>query len=121
MKFSKNGGRMKIKKKLVLQAKGKDFLSNIKYKKEKLCVLLLGMFLSPIVLADDGDAVATFVEGLCNLLSGKIARSIGVLAIIFMGYRTLSGRMDWRLAATITIGMGLIIGGAYYGSTLFGS
>lgn len=67
------------------------------------------------------DAVTEIVFNLCDYLSGNVAKAIAVLVIIALGYRTLAGRMDWRVAGTIAVGLGLIIGGSYYGSVLLGS
>jgi type IV secretory pathway VirB2 component (pilin) len=66
------------------------------------------------------DAVSEIVLNLCDYLSGNVAKAIGVLVIIGLGYRTLVGRMDWRTAGSIAVGLGLIIGGSYYGSVLLG-
>ena len=87
-------------------------------------VLFLMMFLIPsfaYAYGGNGDEVTSIIQNLCAYLSGTVAKAIGILAIIFMGYRTLSGRMDWRLGGTIAIGLGLIIGGAYYGGMLLGN
>lgn len=117
--------------KMLMQTK--LFLSNklsglqrlkMKFSRERIALFLM-IFLMPTFAyaygGSGGDEVTSIVQNLCSYLSGSVAKAIGILAIIFMGYRTLSGRMDWRLGGTIAIGLGLIIGGAYYGGMLLGN
>jgi type IV secretion system protein VirB2 len=94
-----------------------------KYLKRFLSGTVVGLSLfclasEPALAAN--DAVSQVVFNLCRYLSGPVAKAIGVLSIISLGYRTLTGRMDWRFAASVAIGLGLIIGGSYYGSVLIG-
>ncbi len=109
----------------VSKLKIEEFKKHTKNKvlKERIALFLVISLLPTFAYAygSGGDEVTSIIQNLCAYLSGTVAKAIGILAIIFMGYKTLSGRMDWRVGGTIAIGLGLIIGGAYYGGMLLGN
>ena len=81
--------------------------------------LQLGLLLLPVnAFAQSTDYLTTFVYNACTYASGNIARAVGVLVIIVLGYKTLKGTFDWHYLVAIIVSLGLIIGGAYYGKTV---
>ncbi len=62
-------------------------------------------------LADGSDAINT---GLTTFKTWLISISsiVGVIAVIFVGYAKLTGRMDWGRAAAVLIGIGIIFSAA---------
>lgn len=88
---------------------------------KKIQLGIISIFSSPLALADSGqNSVASFINNVCNLLTGDIATGIAVLAVIVLGYQVMKGKMDWHRALSIVIGLGLIYGGSYYGKTVIG-
>lgn len=67
-------------------------------------------FASAVYAAGDVGAIDQALQGIKNILTGKTARSLAVIAIIGIGYMTLSGKMDWKVAILICLGIGIIFG-----------
>ncbi|WP_273795054.1 TrbC/VirB2 family protein [Brucella intermedia] len=59
-------------------------------------------------------AGATPIQGVLqwviDLLEGSIARSIAVIAVCFLGFLAMTGRLSWQLAGSIIIGIALVFG-----------
>ncbi len=76
------------------------------------------LLLSNSAFAQSSDEITQYVYNLCSYLSGNVARAAGVLALIILGYKCFRGTFDGHYLFFIMVGLGLIIGGAYYGKTV---
>lgn len=54
------------------------------------------------------------VEGILNwfvgVLQGNVARSVAIIAVCFLGFLFLTGRMAWQMAFSIIVGIAIIFG-----------
>ncbi|WP_320188468.1 TrbC/VirB2 family protein (plasmid) [Agrobacterium rosae] len=77
----------------------------------------------PVVLASAAFAFtpdlahaqsAAPVEGILNwfvgVLQGNVARSVAIIAVCFLGFLFLTGRMAWQMAFSIIVGIAIIFG-----------
>lgn len=58
-------------------------------------------------LAQDGTAIQTGLNTIKDWLVA-IASVVCVIAVMFVGFAKLTGRMDWPKAVTVLIGIGII-------------
>jgi type IV secretion system protein VirB2 len=52
------------------------------------------------------------VEWLQGTLLGNVATAAAVIAVAFIGFMMLTGRMNWRYGATVIIGCFILFGAA---------
>jgi type IV secretion system protein VirB2 len=75
---------------------------------------LAGLFASMPQLAHAQDAAP--VEGVLDwfvgVLQGNLARSVAIIAVCFLGFMFLTGRMMWNVAFSIIVGIAIIFGAA---------
>ncbi|PRD43814.1 hypothetical protein C5748_08055 [Phyllobacterium phragmitis] len=53
------------------------------------------------------DSVLTWIIG---TLEGGIAKSFAIIAVSFLGFMAMTGRLSWQLAGSIIIGIALVFG-----------
>jgi type IV secretion system protein VirB2 len=75
---------------------------------------LAALFVSLPQLAHAQDAAP--VEGVLDwfvgVLQGNLARSVAIIAVCFLGFMFLTGRMMWNVAFSIIVGIAIIFGAA---------
>ncbi len=76
-----------------------------------LTALAVGGFVSP-AFATGGtlSAVQSTLQTLVTTLTGPIATSLAILAVIALGFFAWSGRLTWGLAASVIFGIVLVFG-----------
>lgn len=67
----------------------------------------------------DDSALAKGLSLLVDMLTGKVARMMAVLAIIGMGIMALTGRVEWSRAIVVVLGIGIIFSAATLIEVLF--
>lgn len=68
-----------------------------------------------------GDMFDSILKGLLDFLTSTPARIIAIIAIIGVGYATLSmGKMPKDKAICTVVGIGLVFGASYIAQTYFG-
>lgn len=73
----------------------------------------VGILLSPtMAFAQDATPVEGVLEWFVGVLQGSIARSFAIIAVCFLGYMAMTGRLAWMMAFSIIIGIALIFGAA---------
>jgi type IV secretion system protein VirB2 len=87
------------------QARGKAILS--------LTVLATSIALAPeLAYAQSAAPVEGILEWFVGVLQGSVARSLAIIAVCFLGFLFLTGRMAWQGAISIVIGIAMIFGAA---------
>jgi type IV secretion system protein VirB2 len=67
--------------------------------------------LSPsLAFAQDAAPIQGALDWLIGLLQGAIARSVAIVAVCFLGFLAMTGRLAWGLAGSIIIGIALVFG-----------
>lgn len=85
------------------RARGKAILS--------LTVLVIA--LAPeLAYAQSAAPVEGILEWFVGVLQGSVARSLAIIAVCFLGFLFLTGRMAWQGAISIVIGIAMIFGAA---------
>lgn len=80
-------------------------------------LLAVGIFQHSAVLAQSGDpegsgpivAALAWVQG---TLLGSVATAVAVMAVAAVGFTMLTGRLNWRIGATVIIGVFILFGAA---------
>lgn len=83
--------------------------------KATVCLALLtsGLALSPdLAYAQSAAPVEGILEWFVGVLQGNVARSLAIIAVCFLGFLFLTGRMAWQGAISIVIGIAIIFGAA---------
>ncbi len=75
--------------------------------KVKQCILAIYLFTTTAYVYAVEDIIK-IVQNIYGFLVGGFGQTVAVVAIVILGYMTLSGRMDFRRALFITIGIALI-------------
>lgn len=67
---------------------------------------------APAMAADPSGSgpILAAVEWLQGTLLGNVATAAAVIAVAFVGFMMLTGRMNWRHGATVIIGCFIIFG-----------
>lgn len=82
--------------------------------KTKVAVLIVGLIIIPssawAIGQTDVSSIGNALQGLIQLLTGKLARLLAILAVIGIGYMTLCGRLSIRYALYVCLGIGIIFG-----------
>ena len=68
----------------------------------------------------DVSSLTTALQGLVDILTGKTAKLIAILAIAGTGYLWISGKLSLRHAAVVGLGIGVIFGASEI-ATLLGA
>src|SRR5574337_80169 len=91
-----------------------------KIKRNRLAQLaaIATVTLLPKLAFASGDIVTTVVYNICDWLSGPLAVAMGILVCIAVGYSFISGHIDKVKLIFVLIGLGLIIGGAYFAKSI---
>ncbi|CAN7708611.1 TrbC/VirB2 family protein [Rhizobium sp. LjRoot98] len=78
-----------------------------------LALLTTGMALAPsFAYAQSAGPVEGILEWFVGVLQGNVARSLAIIAVCFLGFLFLTGRMAWQGAISIVIGIAIIFGAA---------
>ena len=83
--------------------------------KATVCLALLttGLALAPnFAYAQSAAPVEGILEWFVGVLQGNVARSLAIIAVCFLGFLFLTGRMAWQGAISIVIGIAIIFGAA---------
>jgi type IV secretion system protein VirB2 len=78
--------------------------------------LLIVILISTLLIPAEAIAQATATSlndgatSLYDLLTGPLAKTVAAIAIVVLGYFTLSGQLDKRWVVSIVIGIALIFG-----------
>ena len=62
--------------------------------------------------AQDLSPVTNFFNTIGTALTGTVGRAIGLVALAAVGLLFMTGNMNWRFAASITIGLVILFGAA---------
>ena len=84
--------------------RGKTFLS--------LAVLSTSLALIPELAYAQSAAPVEGILWFTGVLQGSVARSLAIIAVCFLGFLFLTGRMAWQGAISIVIGIAIIFGAA---------
>ena len=78
-----------------------------------LAVLATSLALVPeFAYAQSAAPVEGILEWFVGVLQGNVARSLAIIAVCFLGFLFLTGRMAWQGAISIIIGIAIIFGAA---------
>ena len=78
-----------------------------------LAVLATSLALVPeFAYAQSAAPVEGILEWFVGVLQGSVARSFMIIAVCFLGFLFLTGRMAWQGAISIVIGIAIIFGAA---------
>jgi type IV secretion system protein VirB2 len=72
----------------------------------------LCMALPEIAHAQDAAPVEGVLDWFVGVLQGNLARSVAIIAVCFLGFMFLTGRMMWNVAFSIIVGIAIIFGAA---------
>jgi type IV secretion system protein VirB2 len=62
--------------------------------------------------AQDAAPVEGVLDWFVGVLQGNLARSVAIIAVCFLGFMFLTGRMMWNVAFSIIVGIAIIFGAA---------
>ncbi|UDF33209.1 UNVERIFIED_ORG: TrbC/VirB2 family protein (plasmid) [Roseateles sp. XES5] len=65
-----------------------------------------------LAYAQSAAPVEGILEWFVGVLQGNVARSLAIIAVCFLGFLFLTGRMAWQGAISIVIGIAIIFGAA---------
>jgi type IV secretion system protein VirB2 len=75
----------------------------------------IGIMLAPAsAYAQSAQPVESVLEWFVGVLQGSIARSIAIIAVCFLGFLAMTGRLVWMMAFSIIIGIALVFGAASF-------
>jgi type IV secretion system protein VirB2 len=73
----------------------------------------VGIALMPAsAYAQSAAPIEGVLEWFVGVLQGSIARSFAIIAVCFLGFMAMTGRLAWMMAFSIIIGIALIFGAA---------
>lgn len=84
---------------------------------KKIILFSLILLITNFAFAE-GDTVTTVIYNVCHWLSGPPGVGMGILGTIYSGYEFMHGEIQFGKLLKRSIGMGLIIGGAYIGQSI---
>ena len=70
--------------------------------------------------ASSGGPLASVLQRILDLMTGPLARTSGMIAIVSTGYLTFLGRLSMNTALMVALGMALIFGGTQIADWLIG-
>ncbi|RWX74878.1 type VI secretion protein [Neorhizobium lilium] len=78
-----------------------------------LGLTVIGAALVPdFAYAQSAAPVEGILDWFVGVLQGNVARSLAIIAVCFLGFLFLTGRMAWQGAISIIIGIAIIFGAA---------
>lgn len=78
-----------------------------------LALLTTAVALAPqLAYAQSAAPVEGILDWFVGVLQGNVARSLAIIAVCFLGFLFLTGRMAWQGAISIIIGIAIIFGAA---------
>ena len=84
-----------------------------------LCIMCFSV---SILAAEPAYAdIASVLQNVVTLLTGQVARSLAIIAVIATGIAWMFGHMDLRRAAFVVLGIALIFSASEIVSTIAGS
>jgi type IV secretion system protein VirB2 len=91
----------------------------VEYRKAGIFALKLalasavGIALAPATAyAQSAAPFENVLQWFVGVLQGNIARSFAIIAVCFLGFLAMTGRLAWMMAFSIIIGIALIFGAA---------
>ena len=75
-------------------------------------IAVLCLALPEIAHAQDAAPVEGVLDWFVGVLQGNLARSVAIIAVCFLGFMFLTGRMMWNVAFSIIVGIAIIFGAA---------
>ena len=84
--------------------------------RRRLTASVLGLLLLPmpahaVVNDPQGSGpILAALEWLQGTLLGNVATTVAVIAVAFIGFLMLTGRMNWRFGATVVVGCFILFG-----------
>ena len=87
---------------------------SLKFNKYAKLVSLAALCLTlpEIAHAQDAAPVEGVLDWFVGVLQGNLARSVAIIAVCFLGFMFLTGRMMWNVAFSIIVGIAIIFGAA---------
>lgn len=70
--------------------------------------------------ASGGDSIAGVFEKILDIMTGKVAKTLAIIAICGSGYLAFAGHLGWRSILNIALGIGIIFGASGIGELLIG-
>ena len=85
---------------------------NSKITKSLFIIALIGIALAPETAHAQAlfDSGTNFLTALQDLLTNTWARIIAIIAVVFLGFAWMFGRISWQIAASVIGGIILIFG-----------
>lgn len=83
--------------------------------------LLASVLLAEPALAQELAPLENLADFIVDFLTGAFARSVAIIAVAFLGYLGLSGRLRWAIAGSIIAGIALIFGAVTIVDAISGS
>lgn len=62
------------------------------------------------IIQPDGAALPSAVRWIEGALLGSVATGVAVLAVAFLGFGMLAGRLDWRTGLRVVLGVFILFG-----------
>ncbi|MCO5966147.1 TrbC/VirB2 family protein [Sinorhizobium meliloti] len=85
------------------------------HRKAAVALSLLATMLAlmpDLAYAQSAAPVEGILDWFVGVLQGNVARSLAIIAVCFLGFLFLTGRMAWQGAISIVIGIAIIFGAA---------
>ncbi|RVC62518.1 MAG: hypothetical protein EOQ48_21785 [Mesorhizobium sp.] len=90
-----------------------DYKKAGKFALQFMAAAAIGTALAPAsAYAQSAAPVEGVLEWFVGVLQGSIARSFGIIAVCFLGFLAMTGRLVWMMALSIIIGIALVFGAA---------
>ena len=96
---------------------------NSKVTKSLFIIALIGIALVPETAHAQAlfDSGTNFLTALQDLLTNTWARIIAIIAVVFLGFAWMFGRISWQIAASVIGGVILIFGAPAIVDSISGS
>jgi type IV secretion system protein VirB2 len=96
---------------------------NSKVTKSLFIIALIGIALTPETAHAQAlfDSGTNFLTALQDLLTNTWARIIAIIAVVFLGFAWMFGRISWQIAASVIGGVILIFGAPAIVDSISGS
>lgn len=79
------------------------------------------LFAAEPAFAQGGTPFESIVQYIVDVLTGGLARTVAILAVVVLGYMAFAGYLTWLWFFRIVLGIVLIFGGATLADLLIGS
>lgn len=77
-----------------------------------LTICALSALMAEPAFAQNAKPVEGILTWFVGVLQGSVARSVAIIAVCFLGFLFLTGRMAWQMAFSIIVGIAIIFGAA---------